>query len=143
MSTTNCGYLMKQDRVILRVPFDLIARPCMQRPPELKSARSMYELDNSEELSESLEVEKTWMLSELSYADGVYRDPRESAILGGGTPFRKINAVYAGLLSKGQASAIVCTDMFNAMAIVRQREGTTLGKKFLWYFQSYDPLTIR
>ena len=83
------------------------------------------------------------MLSELFYADGGCRDPGESAILGGGPPFKKIDAVYAHLLSKGQASAIVCTDMFNAMAIIRQREGTTPGKKFLWYFQSYDPVTTR
>lgn len=74
------------------------------------------------------------MLFELYHADGVCRDPRKSAILGGGTLFKKMNAAYARLPSKGQAAAIVCTDMFDAMAIVRQRKGTTPGKKFLWRF---------
>ena len=76
------------------------------------------------------------MLSELCDADGSCRDPRKSAVLGGGPPFKKINAGYAHLLSKGQTSAIVCTDMVDAMAIVRERKGTTPGKEFLWYFQS-------
>lgn len=76
------------------------------------------------------------MLSELCDPDGISRDPRKPAILGGRTPFKKINAGYARLLSKGQTSAIVCSDMFHAMAIVRQRKGTTPGKEFLWCFQS-------
>ncbi len=71
------------------------------------------------------------MFFELCQIDGIFRDPGKSVVLGGGTLLEKSNAGYACLLSKAQTSAIICADLFDAVAIVRQRKGTTSGNKFL------------
>lgn len=52
-------------------------------------------------------------------------------MLGGGTLFKKSEAGYARLLSKAQTLAIICADLFDAMAIVGQGKSTTPGTELL------------
>lgn len=85
----------------------------------------------SKETSKSFEAIETWMLFELYQADNFCGDPWKSAVPGGRTRFKKGNAGNAHLLSKAQTSAIVCANLFDAMAIVRQRKSTTPCKEFL------------
>ena len=65
------------------------------------------------------------MLSEFYQADRIYGHAWKSAVLGGGALFKKINAGYTRLFSKAETSAIVCSDLFDAMTVVRQRKSTT------------------
>ena len=124
-----CGYLIlvvhKQDRTIYRGVLEVFAKPCMHRSLKHKSARSTS-LTGPERILNSTETEETWMLSEFYYADRICGHAWKSAVLGGGGAlFKKSNAGNTRLLSKAETSAIVCSDLFDTMTVVRQRKTTT------------------
>ena len=92
----------------------------------------LVELDMFRGNSKSIKVEEAWVLFELYQADCMCRDPWKSIILGDSTLFKKGDTAYARLLSKSQTRTIICADLRDAMAIIRQRERTTPGQEFLW-----------
>lgn len=76
-------------------------------------------LTGPEETSTLRKAEDNWVLSDLYQANGISRDPWKAAVLGASTLFQNTEVGYACAFSKAQTSAIICADLFDAMAIVR------------------------
>ena len=133
-SPANNGYLIlvitKQVPAIFRVPLLPFGTPASIGPKQM-SSRSMS-LTFSEELSNSLQIEEAWVLFELGQAGCIHTDTWESAVIGSLTFLKKRNADYTRLLSKAQTTTIICADLRDAMAVVRQRECSAPDREFLW-----------
>ena len=80
--------------------------------------------------------QKGWMPFDIRYTDSFCRNARETSAFGR-RPFLKVaETINPRHFSKPQSSTIICSNLINAMTVVRQCELASSGEKFLYFISN-------